>query len=519
MTDPISASGKQILTDAGIEAVDMSGRSIEPDFDVTGFHGWIIRSGTTVTGEQIEAATDLRVIGRAGVGVDNIDIEVATMQGVLVMNTPDANTISAAEHSVALLLALARNIHEGYHSLIHGKWDRGGLIGTELREKTLGVVGLGRIGTEVIKRLHPFRMRILGYDPYVKKELYELDYVEIVDLDTLCERSDFITIHVPKTDATKGLFDLSRLKMMKRSAQIVNCARGGIIDEGALLEALNEGTIAGAALDVFENEPATDTPLLKAKNILFTPHLGASTLEAKQGVSTAICQQVRDYLVDGVIENALNIPIADMELLQTLDPFLKLSEQLGSFHHQIADGPVESIAISTAGTLKEVNVVTLAFLKGFLQEIHGSKVNYINAAAVAEETGIDVEETYSHQKIDYGNLISTTVRHNGQSLTIRGSLFGEALPRIIYFDGFHLDLSPEGKLLLIYNRDVPGVVGKVGTLLGEMQVNIAGYQLGRKDESDVAIGLIRVDSDPSPEVIDQIATLDEVISVRVIALD
>ena len=282
------------------------------------------------------------------------------------------------------------------------------------------------------------------------------------------------------------MFDLDRLKMMKPTAQIVNCARGGIIDEKDLITALNEKIISGAALDVFENEPMTKSSLLNANNILYTPHLGASTIEAKQGVSTAICEQVRDYLSDGTISNALNIHIADMDMLKSLEPYLILAEKLGSLHQQIASGPIDSVSISTAGSLKEIKVITLAFLKGFLQEIHGSTVNYINATAVAESTGITIEETYSHKKIDYANLISTTVRLNGKSLTIRGSLFGEGLPRIIYFDGFHLDLSPEGKLLLIYNKDVPGVVGKVGTLLGKMDVNIAGYQLGRKEASEVA---------------------------------
>ena len=519
ITDPISDEGKQLLTDAGMDIEDASGEKFSSKLDLSNIEGWIVRSGTTITAKNIEQAENLRVIGRAGVGVDNIDIHAATMNGVLVMNTPDSNTISTAEHTVALLLTLARNVHEGYHSMIHGKWEREKLIGTELKNKTVGVVGLGKIGTEVIKRLHSFKMNVLGFDPYIKRKNYELDYVEFVELDTLCQKCDFITIHVPKTDSTVAMFDLDRLKMMKPTAQIVNCARGGIIDEKDLITALNEKIISGAALDVFENEPLTESSLLNANNILYTPHLGASTIEAKQGVSTAICEQVRDYLSDGTISNALNIHIADMDMLKSLEPYLILAEKLGSLHQQIASGPIDSVSISTAGSLKEIKVITLAFLKGFLQEIHGSTVNYINATAVAESTGITIEETYSHKKIDYANLISTTVRLNGKSLTIRGSLFGEGLPRIIYFDGFHLDLSPEGKLLLIYNKDVPGVVGKVGTLLGKMDVNIAGYQLGRKEGSEVAIGLIRIDSDPSPNVITQIANVDEVISATIIALD
>ena len=518
-TDPISDEGRSILEDGGIEVMDVSSEWPTDKIDLATVDGWVVRSGTDVTPELIEKAENLKVIGRAGVGIDNIDLNAATMNGVLVMNTPDANTISAAEHSVALLLALARNVHEGYHSMVHGKWEREKFIGTELRDKTVGVIGLGKIGTEVIRRLYSFRMNIVGYDPYIKADNYDLDYVEITDLETLCRESDFITIHVPKTDATSGLINLDLLKMMKPSAKIINCARGGIIDEDDLLTALNDGIIGGAALDVFEEEPVTDSPLLKAKNILYTPHLGASTIEAKEGVSKSICGQVRDFLIDGTIGNVLNLPVADMDLLHSLEPFMLLAEKLGSLHQQIAVGPVDTVSITTAGNLKETNLITLAFLKGLLHEIHGSTVNYINAAAVAESTGIQIEETYSHRRIDYANLISTTVRFNDSSLSIRGSLFGESLPRIIYFDGFHLDLSPEGTVLLIYNRDIPGVVGKVGTLLGNMNVNIAGYQLGRKEQSDIAIGLIRLDSDPAPEVIERISDLDKVISATVISLE
>ena len=518
-TDPISDEGKSILEASKIEVVDVSSEWPTDKVDISSIEGWVLRSGTSVSSDLIEQAKNLKVIGRAGVGIDNIDLHAATMNGILVMNTPDANTVSAAEHTVALLLALARNVHEGYHSMVHGKWEREKFIGTELNDKIVGIIGLGKIGTEVIKRLYSFKMNILGYDPYIKAENYDLDYVRFTDLDTLFRESDFITVHVPKTEATRGLINLDLLKLMKKSAQIINCARGGIIDEDDLLTALNDGVIGGAALDVFEEEPVTDSPLLKAKNILYTPHLGASTLEAKKGVSKAICGQVRDFLIDGTIGNALNLPMVDMDLLRSLEPFMILSEKLGSLHQQIAVGPIDAVSITTAGILKETNVITLAFLKGLLQEIHGSTVNYINAVAVAESTGIQIEETYSHKRVDYSNFISTTVRFNDSSLSIRGSLFGESLPRIIYFDGFHLDLSPEGTVLLIYNQDIPGVVGKVGTLLGNMHVNIASYQLGRKEESDIAIGLIRLDSDPSPEVIERISDLEEVISATVICLD
>ena len=343
--------------------------------------------------------------------------------------------------------------------------------------------------------------------------------MEFTNLDSLCSDSDFITIHVPKTESTVDLFNLERFKTMKPTSKIINCSRGGIINEEDLLTALNENIIGGAALDVFEQEPATNSNILKAKNILFTPHLGASTLEAKEGVSKAICSQVRDYLLDGKIGNALNIPVSDMNLINNLEPFLNLAEKLGSLHQQIASGPIDTVSITTAGSLKETNLVALAFLKGFLQEIHGSTVNYINATAVAESTGIQIEETYNHSKINYSNLISSEVDINGDLFSIRGSLFGDSLPRIVYLDGFHMDLVPEGKALLVYNKDIPGVIGKVGTLLGNVKVNIAGYQLGRKEDSDIAIGVVRLDSEPSSDVIERIADLDEVISATIVSFD
>tara|TARA_B100000029_G_C17607320_1_gene967906 strand:+ start:2145 stop:3716 length:1572 start_codon:yes stop_codon:yes gene_type:complete len=518
-TDPISDEGKQILTSSDIEVIDLSDQWPSEKIDLSDIQGWIVRSNTKISEKLIKECTNLNVIGRAGVGVDNIDLDSATKNGVLVMNTPDANTISAAEHTVALLLALSRNIHEGYHSMVHGKWEREKFIGSELNNKTLGVVGLGKIGTEVIKRLNPFKMKILGFDPFIKEKNYDLDYVKFTTLDVLCSNSDFITIHVPKTDSTHGLFNLERFKRMKSTTKIINCSRGGIINEEDLLTALNKNIIGGAALDVFEKEPAINSNILKAKNILFTPHLGASTLEAKEGVSKAICTQVRNYLLNGKIGNALNIPVSDMDLINNLEPYLNLAEKLGSLHQQIALGPADTVSITTAGTLKETNLVALAFLKGFLQEIHGSTVNYINATSVAEDTGIQIEETYNHAKINYSNLISSDVKINENSLSIRGSLFGDSHPRIVYLDGFHMDLIPEGKALLIYNKDIPGVIGKVGTFLGNVNVNIAGYQLGRKDNSDIAIGIVRLDTEPSPDIIEQISDLDEVISATIISFD
>jgi len=519
VTDPIDEWGKSILKDSGIDVVDISFKNrnkivkVLPEID-----GWILRSGTKVTSDLLDKATHLKVIGRAGVGVDNVDIHAATQRGVVVMNTPGVNTISAAEHTIALILTLARNVHEGYTSLREGKWNRHQLMGTELHDKTLGVVGLGKVGTAVIKRLNHFGMKILGYDPYIKQDHYELDYVEFAELDDVCRNSDIITLHIPETSTTKDLFDINRFKMMKSSALFVNCARGGIIVEEDLRKALDENIIAGAAVDVFENEPAKDSPLLSARNILFTPHLGASTREAKVGVSKVICSQIRDFLIDGNIENAINIPIADLSLLKTLEPFLNLAEKLANMHQQLVPTLPERIIVVTQGTLKDVKLVTLAFLKGFLENIHGSSVNFVNAAAVAESHGIEVQETYSHGEGDYSNVISTNVSSGNYSLTIRGSLFSEKQPRIIYFDGFHLDLNPKGNMLFVYNKDVPGVVGKVGTFLGNHGVNIAGYQLSRKSDSHLAFGIIRLDEPLDEDDLQKLSQIEEIINVKQLVL-
>ncbi|MFQ6676440.1 MAG: phosphoglycerate dehydrogenase [Fidelibacterota bacterium] len=519
ITDPVSSAGKAVLTGAGIKIIDRS-RGTAESFrkDLKEADGWILRSSTRATKELITSAGRLKVIGRAGVGVDNIDMEAATLHGVVVMNTPGVNTVSAAEHTIALILSLAKNVTRGYASLREGRWDRDSLMGRELRGKTLGVVGLGRVGTEVVKRLHSFGMKILGYDPYVSKSQMEVEDVQLVDLETVCRKSDVVTLHVPLTDTTRHMFDMGRLKTMKRTALLVNCSRGEVVVEKDLQEALDTGLIAGAAVDVFEKEPARDSPLLKARNILFTPHLGASTREAREGVSRAICQQVRDFLLEGKVANALNIPVADVSLLTTLKPYLHLAEKLGAVLQQAGPRPVESIKVETQGPLKNVKLITLALLKGFLDKVHANTVNYVNATAVAESRGIRVRETYRYGDSDYSNLISATAVTENDSLTVRGSLFSDNHPRIVYFDGFHLDLEPKGILLLIYNKDVPGVVGKVGTFLGNRGINIAGYLLGRKDDARVAFGIIRLDTPVDEKGLGELLRYPEILKLKQITL-
>ncbi|MFQ6607788.1 MAG: phosphoglycerate dehydrogenase [Fidelibacterota bacterium] len=519
ITDPIGDVGKSILKSASLKIIEKIDtpteqlKKILPDID-----GWIVRSGTKVTQELLKEATKLKVIGRAGVGVDNIDIQEATLRGIVVMNTPGVNTIAAAEHTIALILSLVRNVHRGHLSLMEGQWERHRLVGSELRGKTLGVIGLGKVGSEVIKRLYGFGMEILGYDPYIKPENYELDYVEFVDVDRLCRESDIITLHVPLVETTKDLIDMERLKTMKPSSYLINCARGGVVNEQDLSIALERGIISGSAVDVFSSEPALDTPLAKAPNILLTPHLGASTQEAKEGVSRAVCEQIRDYLNDGKLENALNIPISDLSLLRSLEPHLNLATKIGIFQQQINNQPTDVVHVETRGTITEVKLITLAFLKGFLGSAHGSSINFVNALAIAQQHGIEVEETYHHGKEDYVNLISTTVSSDGESMTIRGSLFSDKHPRIVYFNGFHFDLNPTGVLLIVENEDIPGVVGKMGTYLGKIGANIAGYQLSRKVEHHYAMGIIRLDTPISEDNLRELTNIKEIISIRQITL-
>ena len=370
ITDPLSDAGISVLKDAGISIVyntDAKKKEllgIVPEVD-----GWIIRSGSLIDKDLINAATKLQVIGRAGVGVDNIDIPIATEKGIIVMNTPDVNTVSAAEHTIGIMLSLARNISIGSQRLNAGNWDRNNLIGTELRNKTIGIVGLGKIGREVMNRCLSFGMRVIGFDPYIKDNLFSPDDVTLTDLDTLTKESDFITLHVPKLDSTNNLFDLKRLKMMKSTAMIINVARGGIINEEDLSIAVKERIISGAAIDVFVDEPIdTNHPFINIDNILMTPHLGASTKEAKEGVSVTICELVRDYLLNNKLSSALNIPISDMNILKQIQPHLLLAEKMGIIQGQLAQEPIRKVRINVQGSFDDIKPIMLAFIKGLLND-------------------------------------------------------------------------------------------------------------------------------------------------------
>ena len=521
ITDPISDNGMEILKDRDIEIY------YHPDSDLNQIKdiikkvdGWIIRSGTKINKELIGSATELKVIGRAGVGVDNIDIDSATERGIVVMNVPDGNTISAAEHTMALISALSRNIQIGHLSLMKGEWRRSELVGNELKGKTLGVVGLGKIGREVIKRALGYEMKIMGYDPYVNKQLFDLDKIQIVDFEELVRNSDYITVHVPLIDSTRGLFDYDTLNKMKSSARIINVARGGIIDEPDLARILNEEKIKGAAIDVFENEPiSADNSLISAKNILITPHLGASTFEAKEGVSTSVCDQVANFLINDQLANAVNLPITDMNLLKILAPYLKLGNVMGSFLYQLADSSIQSLEVECFGAINEIKPIMLSLLKGLFDNITDIRINYVNVLSVAEERGISVKFSYNSSPVSYSNLVKATIKTEDSEYSLEACILDDKIIKITKIMGYQIDISPRGQMLLIQNNDIPGVVGKVGTLLGSNNVNIAEFILSRNTSGSKAYSIIKIDDYVSSDILKELSSLDEVVEVKQITIN
>ena len=520
ITDPISKNGLDILEDDRIQLLYKPEITDEElDIIIPDINGWIIRSGTTISSKNIKDALNLSVIGRAGVGVDNIDIQAATNAGVVVMNLPDGNTISAAEHTMTLLSALSRNIHIGHLSLMNGEWKRHELVGNELKDKILGIVGLGKIGREVMKRALSYDMKVIGHDPFVNQDMFNPEIIKIVDINELTKQSDLITLHVPLIDSTNNLFDLNRLRQMKTSARIVNVARGGIINEEDLSIALNDEVIAGAAIDVFKKEPIdANHPFLKTKNLLVTPHLGASTVEAKEGVSKGICKQVKDFLIDQKLSNVLNIPIADMSILKQIEPYLDMSEKLGIIMSQIIKGAVKSVRIECFGLIEEPKPISISFLKGLFNKVTDNRINFINAISIAEERGLFISHTYSSDKISYSNLIKVKIITSNNEYLISGSVFSENHPRIVSIMGYNVDVFPDGVMLFMKNNDVPGVIGKIGTLLGNNDINIASYILSREAQNKSAYSIIKVDEKLDDKIIKQISLLDEIKTINQIEL-
>lgn len=510
----------QVENEPGLSHEDLLGK-------IADFDALVIRSGTKVTEEVIEKGTRLKVIGRAGIGVDNVDVPAATRRGIVVMNTPGGNNVTTAEHAISMTLACARLIPAADASLRSGKWEKSKFTGTELTGKTFGVVGLGNIGRVVADRAAGLSMKVIAYDPFVTQETKPLA-VELVALEELFERADFVTVHVPLTPDTKNLIDAAAIERMKPGVRIINCARGGIVDEEALAEGLRSGKVAGAAIDVFvEEPPPADHPLLDLPGVVVTPHLGASTGEAQTNVAIAVADQVADFLCRGAIAAAVNMPALTPEQREHLGPFLSLGEKLGSLVSQLgatdtepAGAPV-SIEVEYKGEVADhgTKTVTAAILRGVLVPILGADLNYVSAPVIARERGISVHETVTTKPGDYRNRIAVTVSFaSGARHEVAGAVFGRNTVRLVKLNDFFLEAVPEGYVLMLHNRDVPGVVGQVGSLLGKGGVNIAGLELGREGIGKRAVSLFHVDDPVPDEILAELRELPEVLNAALLQL-
>lgn len=520
VTDGLSAEGQKIIKDAKeIELVVNKETSKEELLkEVKNYQGLIIRSATKVTKEVIEAADgNLKVIGRAGIGVDNIDVEAATRNGIVVMNTPEANAITTAEHTLALLFSLARNTPQAHSSLAAGKWERSRYKGIELFGKTIGFIGLGNIGKLVAERAIGIKMNAIAYDPFLTPEATAKLGVELVSLDELLERSDVISIHTPFTPETKNLINKETIDKMKDSVLIINCARGGIVNEEDLSEAIKEGKIAGAGMDVYTSEPVeSNNPILSVdENIVHTPHLGASTEEAQQKVGIAIAEQMVDFAVNGVVRNAVNMPSLSHEQLKSMKPYLNLAEKMGSLLGQICKGAAKEYLIEFDGEVSKLNTdpLTVAAIKGFLTPMMDMVVTYVNAPVIAKERGIKVVESKTETSKEFTSLINITVTTSEGSTGVSGTIFGKDEPRFVWLNGVSVDVKPQGYLLFSENYDKPGFIGSMTSLLGKKGVNIGLMHLGREKIGGRAIVFTNIDSPISEELMEEISNLPDIISL------
>jgi D-3-phosphoglycerate dehydrogenase len=522
VADDVSESGLEPLRAAGFIVEKRIGLALEElRAAMSDCEGLVVRSETKVTAELMDAAHSLRAVGRAGVGVDNIDVAAATARGIVVMNAPDGNTITTAEHTLALLIALARRVPQANASLRAGHWERKRFIGVELQGKTLGVIGLGRIGRTVAARAHSFGMSIIAFDPFVAPEQARDVELEIVPLDEVFARADFITVHTPLTAETRGIVGAQAFSKMKRGVRIINCARGGLVDERALLAAIEDGIVAGAALDVFEQEPpAADYPLLALEEVIATPHLGASTKEAQEGVAVTVAEQMRDYLLTGALRGAVNVPALGLKELNALQPYVQLAESLGRFQAQMVDEAVREVQLEYAGEVANLDAapVTRAFLASLLRDV-SARVNVVNAFLIAEERGIAVTASYKRAGERTAPAIGTRVITINNKQSVSGALFGPSGEgRITEINGFRLEAIPHGHMLVTRNRDVPGVIGHLGTVLGEHGVNISRFHLGRRERGGEAMAVIETDAPLTDETLDALRSYEPVISARQIEL-
>lgn len=514
VTDPLSEYGLQKLTSAeDVEVIQKVGISEEELCQIIGeYDALLVRSQTKVTSAVLEAGRNLKVVGRAGVGVDNIDLEAATRLGIAVINAPDGNTITTSEHTFAMMMALARKIPQAYRSTVSGEWRRKDFVGVELRNKVLGIIGFGRIGSEVAKRARAFGMKIMAYDPFLTDERAEKENITNATIEEILQHADFITVHTPLNKETRHMISTPQFEMMKPGVRIINCARGGIIDEKALVEAIRSGKVAGAALDVFEEEPPSkDNPLLHMEEVIVTPHLGASTVEAQENVALDVSEEILHLLRNEPFKNAVNIPAISPEMMRKLEPFTELSEKLGSFVAQMTVGVVREVVITYSGELRELStgLLTRHILKGLMSYYLTGEVNIINAPHLAEQKEIHVLEQKSSHSRGFSNLITVTLKTHQEERSVSGTTINGYGSRIVQIDNFSIDVQPSGHLLLISHIDKPGMIGKVGSILAEHQVNIATMQVGRTNIGGKAVMMLSIDKEAEPAALERLRQLPD----------
>ncbi|MGI8787446.1 MAG: phosphoglycerate dehydrogenase [Pyrinomonadaceae bacterium] len=521
VADDVNEEKLAPLFEAGFEVVKKT--KLAPEqlaAEIKNADGVIVRSATKITADLMDKAEKLRVIGRAGVGVDNIDVKAATTRGIVVMNAPDGNTITTAEHTIALLVSMARNVPQAHHVLQSGKWDKKSFVGVELNGNILGVIGIGRIGRHVAQIAKGFGMKILAFDPFVSEDQAKDFGFELGSLDEVFSKADFLTVHTPVTDETRNIIGADAFAKMKKGVRIVNCARGGLVDESALLAAIENGVVAAAALDVYATEPLPDdSPLLNNPKIITTPHLGASTTEAQEGVALTVAEQMRDFLISGELRNAVNAPSLAAKDLEAFQPFIELGEKLGRFQAQIMnENPIAAVTIEYAGELAEKAAapVTRAFLAGLLKDV-SARVNVVNALHIADERGIKITTSYTKTKRSNYDLRTIVFSSNAEQ-TASGMVFANGEGRITEIGNFAIEVVPSGFMLLTKNKDVPGVIGKIGTLLGEANVNISRFYLGREAKGGEALAIIEIDSPLEEKVLTDLRNLEAVNVARQVKL-
>jgi D-3-phosphoglycerate dehydrogenase len=517
ISDPVDRVCAQVLQQEGFEVLERPGvKGSELESLLHDVDGLVVRSSTQVTAALLSATSKLKVVGRAGAGVDNIDCEAATRRGIVVMNTPGGNTISTAEHTVSMLLSLARNIPQAHDSLKQGKWERGRYVGTELHGKTLGIIGLGKIGREVAVRCRAFGMTCIGFDPVLSTDVATKLDIEPVSLGEIFARSDFITVHTPLNDETQGMIDDSVIQKCKPGVRFINCARGGIIDEDALLRGIESGKVAGAALDVFVNEPPGDNALLKNPRVIVTPHLGASTEEAQEKVARQIAVQIADFLHERGVTGAVNADVIQMAMRKEIKPYVQLAEKLGSLHAQLAEGALKRVSVNAVGPLlaHSMELLSAAVLKGILSQRLTEPVNLVNAPVLAKGLGISLSERKEIDGGSFTHLIRVDYESEQGRRRIAGTIFGEAHMRIVQLDDFHLEAIPEGNMLFYKNIDKPGMLANVGAVLAAENINIAGLALGRDQPGQRAVTIINVDSPIPLEILKKLEKIEGVFEVK-----